>query len=106
MRTPGRTPSAGHHQETLQILRDVELPMIAKGPIIRRPKVVELVARTGWETQAVKRMQKVADRYGTGPLMLSTPRRWPWCSTPSTCTGSSTHRRSPSPPPRLSSGTR
>lgn len=61
--------------ETLQILRDVELPMIAKGPIVRRPKVVGLVERTGWEARAVKRMQTIADRYGTGPLMLAAPKK-------------------------------
>ncbi|GAB3848851.1 cytochrome P450 [Nesterenkonia populi] len=60
--------------ETLQILRDVELPMIAKGPIIRRPKVVGLVERTGFEARAVRRMQTIAGRYGSGPLMLSLPK--------------------------------
>lgn len=61
--------------DTAQILRDVELPMIAKGPIIRRPKVVGVVERLGIEARAVKRMQTVAEKYGRGPLMLSTPKK-------------------------------
>ncbi|GAA1821122.1 cytochrome P450 [Nesterenkonia flava] len=59
--------------ETLQVLRDVELPMIAKGPIIRRPKVVGAVERLGIEGRAVKRMQAVSEKYGRGPLMLAVP---------------------------------
>ncbi|GAA4919310.1 cytochrome P450 [Nesterenkonia rhizosphaerae] len=59
--------------ETLAILSEVELPTIAKGPIIRRPKVVGVVERLGLEARAVKRMQKMSEKYGKGPLMLSIP---------------------------------
>lgn len=61
--------------ETAQIVRDVQLPTVAKGPIIRRPRVVAAVERLGLETRAVKRMQAAARKYGKGPLMLATPGR-------------------------------
>lgn len=59
--------------ETAQVLRDVELPMIAKGPIIRRPKVVAGVERLGLEARAVRRMQALSEKYGRGPVMLKLP---------------------------------
>lgn len=59
--------------ETAQILRDVQLPVVAKGPIIRRPKIVAGAERLGLEARAVKRMQTVAQKYGRGPLMLAVP---------------------------------
>ncbi|WP_022873087.1 cytochrome P450 [Nesterenkonia alba] len=59
--------------ETAQILRDVELPMVTKGPIIRRPKVVGAVERLGLEGRAVRRMQQISEKYATGPLMLNLP---------------------------------
>lgn len=65
-------PKAGP-LDTAQILRDVQLPTIAQGPIIRRPKAVGATARLGLEARAVQRMQAVAGKYGKGPLMLSVP---------------------------------
>ena len=59
--------------ETAQVLRDVELPMMAKGPIIRRPQVVAGVERFGLEARAVKRMQKLSEKYGRGPMLLNLP---------------------------------
>ncbi|WP_300344395.1 cytochrome P450 [Nesterenkonia sp.] len=61
--------------ETAQILAEVELPTVAKGPIIRRPRVVAAVERFGLEARAVKWMQAVAEKYGKGPLMLKVPGR-------------------------------
>ncbi|WP_223881167.1 cytochrome P450 [Nesterenkonia ebinurensis] len=61
--------------ETAAVLAEVELPMIIKGPIIRRPKVVSAVERLGLEARAVKRMQTMAQKYGRGPLMLAVPGR-------------------------------
>lgn len=42
--------------ETAQVVGEVQLPTIAKGPILRRPKVVAGVERLGLEARAVKRM--------------------------------------------------
>lgn len=61
--------------ETAKILGEVELPTISKGPIIRRPKMVGAVENLGLEARAVTRMQKVAEKYGRGPVMLALPGR-------------------------------
>lgn len=61
--------------ETAQVLRDVQGPMIAKGPIIRRPKVVAASERLDLDGRAVRRVQTLAQKYGRGPLMLNVPGR-------------------------------
>ena len=61
--------------ETAQVLGEVQLPTIAKGPILRRPKVVAGVERLGLEARAVTRMQKLSEKYGRGPVMLNLPGR-------------------------------
>lgn len=61
--------------ETFQVLRDVQVPMIAKGPIIRRPKVVAASERFDLDGRAVRRVQALAEKYGPGPLMLNMPGR-------------------------------
>lgn len=67
---PRATPA-----ETVQVLRDVQAPMVAKGPIIRRPGVVAAVERLGLEARAVSRLQGLSAVYGRGPLMLAVPGR-------------------------------
>ncbi|MBP2319234.1 cytochrome P450 [Nesterenkonia lacusekhoensis] len=59
--------------ETAQVVGEVQLPTIAKGPILRRPKMVAGVERLGLEARAVKRMHKVSEKYGSGPVMLNLP---------------------------------
>lgn len=54
---------------------DVLAPTFAKGVIVRRPKVVALAERLGLDERAVRRMQKLHDKYGDGPLMLPLPIR-------------------------------
>lgn len=54
---------------------DVLAPTFAKGVIVRRPKVVALAERLGLDARAVRRMQKLRDKYGDGPLMLPLPIR-------------------------------
>lgn len=54
---------------------DVLAPTFAKGVIVRRPKVVALAERLGLDERAVRRMQKLRDKYGDGPLMLPLPIR-------------------------------
>ena len=61
--------------DTWAIMSEVFLPTIAKGVIIRRPKVVGLAESLNLDTRAVKRMQKVRQRYGPGPVMLRMPRK-------------------------------
>jgi hypothetical protein len=61
--------------ESLGVFMDVVVPNVAKGPIIRRPKVVGMAERMDLERRAVRRLQKLRDRYRTGPVMLRLPVR-------------------------------
>jgi hypothetical protein len=61
--------------ETLGILFGILLPTIAKGPIIRRPRMVALAERLDLDTRAVRRMQRLRNKYRTGPLRLRLPFR-------------------------------
>lgn len=84
--------------ETAQVVGEVQLPTIAKGPILRRPKVVAGVERLGLEARAVKRMQKVSEKYGRGPVMLNLPgKRMAMVLDPEHCHRVLEETRSPSP---------
>lgn len=61
--------------ETAAVLGDVVLPNLMKGPIIRRPRAVAMAERLDLDRRAVRRLQKLRDRYHTGPLMLRLPVR-------------------------------
>jgi cytochrome P450 len=61
--------------ETLAVIAEVLLPNIAKGVIIRRPKVVALAERLNLDKRAVRRVQQLRNRYGSGPLLLRIPVR-------------------------------
>lgn len=59
--------------ETMQVTSDILIPTLAKGPIIRRPRMVALTERFELDRRAVRRMQRLRDTYGSGPLLLRTP---------------------------------
>ncbi len=61
--------------ETAEVLSKVFLPTIAKGPIIRRPRVVALAGKLGLDTAAVDTLKKLAARHPTGPVLLRLPLR-------------------------------
>jgi cytochrome P450 len=61
--------------ETAEVLSGVVVPTVAKGVIIRRPRVVALAERWELDHRAVQVMQKLRDKYQTGPLMLRVPLR-------------------------------
>ena len=63
--------------ETLSFAGGVIIPTIAKGAIIRRPKMVALAERLNLDQRAVRRVQALRDKYGTGPLLLRTTRWYP-----------------------------
>lgn len=71
---PGGLVTAGVI-DTAALAVDVLAPTFAKGVIVRRPKVVALAERLGLDARAVRRMQKLHDKYGDGPLMLPLPIR-------------------------------
>ena len=73
-REPAGLPTAGV-LDTLALALDVLAPTFAKGVIVRRPKVVALAERFELDRRAIQRMQKLRDKYGSGPLMLPLPLR-------------------------------
>jgi cytochrome P450 len=62
-------------RETLDVITGVVTPTIAKGAIIRRPKAVAMAERLELDRRAVRSLQRLRNRYGTGPLMLRVPMR-------------------------------
>ncbi|WP_288378229.1 cytochrome P450 [uncultured Massilia sp.] len=61
--------------DTLALGLDVFAPLVAQGVIIRRPPMVALAEKLDLDRRAVERMQKLRDKYGSGPLMLPLPIR-------------------------------
>lgn len=54
---------------------EVFLPIFAKGVIVRRPPMLALAERTHIEDRSLRRMQRLREKYGRGPLMLRLPLR-------------------------------
>lgn len=61
--------------DTLAVLTEVIAPTIAKGVLLRRPTVVWIAERLGLDARAVRRLQRLRQRHGAGPLILSKPGR-------------------------------
>jgi Cytochrome P450 len=61
--------------ETSAVLVDVLLPLLAKGVVARRPRVVGLAARLDTDGRAIRRLARLRGRYGPGPLLLRLPGR-------------------------------
>lgn len=61
--------------DTLATAAEIAAPTIAKGVIIRRPKVVALAEWFSLDDRAVQRMQKLRGQYGDGPVALRSPGR-------------------------------
>lgn len=59
----------------LRTLSSVVLPVVAKGPIVRRPGAVGLAERVGADSRAVRQMQRLRGRYGPGPVRVRVPFR-------------------------------
>jgi cytochrome P450 len=62
-------------RDTAALMGDVLVPLIGRGILIRRPKVVAVAQRLDLDRRAVRRLQLLRDRYGTGPLLLRLPVR-------------------------------
>jgi cytochrome P450 len=61
--------------ETLGLIAEVVIPTLAKGVIIRRPRVVALGERLDLDGRAARRVQRLRDARGSGPLLLRIPIR-------------------------------
>lgn len=59
--------------DTVRIFTDILIPTVAKGPIIRRPKMVAMAERLKLDSRAVRRMQSLHETYGNGPLRVRVP---------------------------------
>jgi cytochrome P450 len=74
---PGDQPSirTASVRDTVAVLLEVVLPVLAKGPIIRRPFFVGLSERLRLDARAITRMQRLRSKYGPGPVLMRTPLR-------------------------------
>src|SRR3954470_7724950 len=61
--------------DTLHVFGSVMLPTFGKGIFIRRPTMEAAAERMGFDTGAVKAMQRLRRKYGAAPLLLAIPGR-------------------------------
>lgn len=61
--------------ETFSVVGGATGPLLAKGVIVRRPKVVWALHETGAEMRGIRALQALRTRHGDGPVMLALPRR-------------------------------
>lgn len=62
-------------RDALATVAEVLAPTVAKGVIIRRPRAMALAERLDADRRAVRRLARLRDRYGPGPLVLDLPGR-------------------------------
>jgi hypothetical protein len=70
-----RGPVAASVPDTLRTVAAVLLPLAARGPIIRRQRLVALGERVDADRRLVHTLQWLRARYGSGPLRLRLPLR-------------------------------
>ena len=61
--------------DTLAAVSEIVAPVLARGVIIRRPGAVRLEQALDLDGRAIRRMQRLRDVYGDGPLLLKLPVR-------------------------------
>lgn len=61
--------------DTARTVRDVFVPMLAQGVILRRPRMLALAERLDTDGRATRRIADLRSRYGNDPLLLRLPRR-------------------------------
>ena len=61
--------------DTAAVAADVLAPLVARGLIVRRPRAMRLAERMDADRRAVRRLQRVRDRYGIGPVCVRLPGR-------------------------------
>ena len=61
--------------DALGLIAGVAIPLVAKGLLLRRRRVVALLTATGGERRAVARLVRLREKHGAGPLMLRLPLR-------------------------------
>jgi hypothetical protein len=74
-------PSAEHAvhrlsaRETAGVAADVLAPLVARGVIVRRPRIVGALDRLDADRRAVRRLQRLRSTHGPGPVLLRVPGR-------------------------------
>jgi cytochrome P450 len=68
-------PARASAGDTLRVAANVLTPLIARGVIIRRPRVVAAAERVDADRRLVRTMQRLRARYGSAPLRLRVPGR-------------------------------
>ncbi len=61
--------------DTLAVMSDVLLPTLGKGVIVRRPIAMAMAERLDLDRRAIRRMQRIRNKYGRGPVVLRFPGR-------------------------------
>jgi cytochrome P450 len=62
-------------RETAGVVTDVVVPLLARGVIVRRPKVVDALDRLDADRRAVRRLRQLRSTRGPGPVLLAVPGR-------------------------------
>jgi cytochrome P450 len=68
-------PARASVLDTLRTVLVVLVPMMARGVIVRRPRMMALAERLDVDRRAVALMGELRERYGAGPLRLRLPKR-------------------------------
>ena len=69
------SPVTASVADTLGAIGTVLVPLVARGVIIRRPRVAAVGERLDADRRLVRTLQQLRTRYGTGPLRLRLPLR-------------------------------
>ncbi|GIJ51189.1 cytochrome P450 [Virgisporangium aliadipatigenens] len=69
------TPKHASIADTARVAATVLAPVIARGVIVRRPRLTGLLARTGADRRAMRTLRRIRERYGPGPVRLRIPAR-------------------------------
>jgi hypothetical protein len=62
-------------RESAAVVTDVVVPLLARGMIVRRPKVVDALDRLDADRRAVRRLRQLRSTHGPGPVLLAVPGR-------------------------------
>ncbi len=72
--SPSAIPRASA-ADTARVVTKVLVPLAARGLIVRRPPIVAIAERLDLDRGAVQELQRLRDRYGSGPVLLRIPGR-------------------------------
>lgn len=61
--------------DTARVATKVLVPLMGRGLIVRRPRIVQAAERLDLDRAAVQELQRLRNRYGPGPVLLKLPVR-------------------------------